>query len=143
MQKKSAIKTRKRLDRIDFAIIISVLASIVMLYFIFCPRAEAQLKPAIEDYVNAIFKAEGGKKATYLYGIRSIPYETEEQARRYCYNTVFNTLVKYRSDRCSAGESDIDCLARRYCPLNVKNDPKGLNKHWKSNVLFYLRKGQE
>lgn len=89
-------------------------------------------------WADAIFKAEGGYKATYLYGIRSIPYETEAQARRYCKNTVYNTLVKYRKTRCNDGESDIDCLARRYCPVGSDTD-NGTCKYWKNNVLSIMR----
>lgn len=123
--------------------LICVIFILIMFILMWVRDSHAQLKPAIDDYVNAIFKAEGGESATYLYGIRSIPYDTPENARKYCYNTVYNTLVKYRATRCKDGESDLDCLARRYCPLNVANDPKGLNKNWKSNVKYFLTKGQQ
>ena len=29
-------------------------------------------------------------------------------------------------------------LASKYAPLAVANDPKGLNKHWEKNVLWFL-----
>lgn len=92
----------------------------------------------LDKWADAIFIAEGKYKATYLYGIRSIPYETEEQARRYCKNTVYNTLVKYMEDRCEKGESDIDCLARRYCPVGSDTD-NGTCQYWKDNVLSHLK----
>ena len=46
-----------------------------------------------------------------------------------------------RAQRCKAGESDIDCLARRYAPVNAGNDPAGLNRHWIKNVLYFLNRG--
>ena len=106
--------------------------------FLFATTCQASID--LDRWANAIFKAEGGYKATYLYGIRSISYKDEAEARRICKNTVYNTLVKYRENRCRAGESDIDCMARRYCPINADNDPKGLNKTWKKNVLYYMDK---
>lgn len=104
------------------------------------PLAYAQLCPTLDQWADAIFQAEGRYKATYLYGIRSIKYKDEAEARRICKNTVYNTLVKYRAQRCEEGESDLDCLSRRYCPLNADNDSKGINKNWKKNVAYFLNK---
>lgn len=36
----------------------------------------------------------------------------------------------------------IDYLGRRYAPIGVSNDPKGLNRYWVGNVSTYLRGGQ-
>lgn len=99
-----------------------------------CPQIALGSTIDLDAYADAIFKAEGGYKATYLYGIRSIKYKDETEARQICKNTVFNTLVKYRSTRCKPGEADIDCLARRYCPINSDTD-NGTCKYWKDNVI--------
>ena len=114
-------------------------------YFIPAVIAYALLMAAVcsadidlDAYADAIRAAENNPN----YGILSIKCHSEAQCRQYCKNTVYNTLIKYRSTRCKTGEPDIDCLARRYAPLNAGNDPSGLNKHWKSNVLFYLKKGK-
>ena len=95
----------------------------------------------LDEWVDAIFEAEGGEKATYLYGIRSIPYDTPAQARQYCKNTVYNTLIKYRTIRCKDGESDIDCMARRYCPVGSDTD-NGTCRHWKKNVQWFLNESE-
>lgn len=106
--------------------------------FIFCllliSPAEAY---TTDQWADAIFKAEGGYSASYLYGIRSVPYKDEAEARQICKNTVYNTLVKYRNERCPES-GDIDCIANRYAPIGADNDPKGLNKNWKKNVLYFL-----
>ena len=115
-----------------------LLLLVIALLFIslLCGKARAE-EVDTTKWANAIFKAEGGYNATYLYGIRSIPYDTEGQARHYCQNTVYNTLVKFRSTRCVEGESDIDCLSRRYCPQDSDTD-NGTCKYWKKNVQYFL-----
>ncbi len=85
---------------------------------------------------DAIFKAEGGYKATYLYGIRSVKYSDEADARRICKNTIRNQ--RRRHDNHDCGLTFIECLSKRYCPIGAKNDPKGLNKYWLRNVAYYL-----
>jgi len=42
----------------------------------------------LDRWADAIFKAEGKYSATYLYGIRSIPYKDEAEARQICKNTA-------------------------------------------------------
>ncbi len=93
----------------------------------------------IEKLADSIFKAEGGYKAEYLYGIRSVSYKDEAEARQICINTINNTLYKYREARCKKEDTDLQCLGRRYCPLDVDNDPKGLNKHWQKNVAYFYK----
>lgn len=124
-------------EQIEAAWIFGIVFILAMILLFMCKPSEAGVDT--NKWADAIYKAEGGHNATYLYGIRSIPYDTEIQARRYCKNTVYNTLVKYRASRCREGEQDIDCLARRYCPIGASNDPKGLNKNWKRNVLAFMR----
>ena len=87
----------------------------------------------LDDWADAIRQAENNEN----YGIISIPCVKGEQCRKYCKNTVYNTLVKYREDRCKAGESDIDCLARRYCPIGSDTDD-GTCQYWKDNVKYFL-----
>ena len=87
---------------------------------------------------NAIFKAEGGYEASYLYGIRSISYKDEAEARRICLNTINNQKKRHRAHKC--GLSFLTCLRNRYAPLQVKNDPKGLNSNWLRNVKYFYNK---
>ncbi len=111
--------------------------NLILLALIIFTGSSQAAEVDLNKWADSIFIAEGGYKATYLYGIRSISYDTEEQARRYCKNTVYNTLVKYRKTRCEEGESDIDCLARRYCPVGSDTD-NGTCQYWKDNVLSNL-----
>lgn len=87
-------------------------------------------------YVDAIYKAEGGAKAQYLYGIRSIKYDTPEEARKICYNSVKNNYKRWEK---AGREGDfVEFMSRRYCPIGAKNDPKGVNKNWVKNVKYFL-----
>jgi hypothetical protein len=120
----------------DNAIILGLCMLMAALLLLLAVVAQAD-EIDLDKWANAIFKAEGGYGATYLYGIRSIPYDTEEEARRICKNTVYRTLVKYRATRCNEGESDINCMARRYCPINSDTD-NGTCQYWKRNVLALM-----
>ena len=91
-----------------------------------------------EQIVNAIFKAEGGYKATYLYGIRSISYQNEAEARRICFNTVRNNRKRFANQ--TIHKEYLNFLASRYCPVGAKNDPNNLNQHWIGNVRYFLEK---
>ena len=94
----------------------------------------------LDEWADAIYRAEGGHSATYLYGIRSVKYKDEAEARQICKNTIYNTLIKYRESRCKEGEDDLSCLSRRYAPINADNDPKGLNANWKKNVKYWIER---
>ena len=97
----------------------------------------------LDEWADSIYKAECGTgtkpTCTYLYGIRSVKYKDEAEARRICINTIRNTLIKYRATRCQEGQSDIDCLSNRYCPIGSDTD-NGTCKYWKKNVLSFLNK---
>lgn len=109
---------------------------LTLILLLVCTTASADID--LDRWADAIFKAEGGYNAQYLYGIRSVSYKDEKEAREICKRTVYNTLVKYRSTRCKPGDSDLECMARRYCPVGAKNDPRGLNRHWIKNVGWFL-----
>ncbi len=85
-----------------------------------------------EQVVNAIFFAEGGEKATYAYGIRSIPYKDKADARQICLNSVRNGRRRWLN----AGKpSDlIVYIGNRYCPPS--SHP--YNKYWVNNVKRFL-----
>lgn len=93
-----------------------------------------------EDFnkiVDAIYIAEGGPKAQYLYGIKSVKYSSPQEARRICFNTVRNTFQRWLN----AGHPGdfIEFLGKRYCPLNDPADTRGLNKNWVGNVKANIR----
>lgn len=92
-----------------------------------------------DQIADAIYKAEGGAKATYLYGIRSIPYQTEAEARRICLNTIKNNRRRFKEQ--NRYIDYLEFLSSRYAPLNAENDPNGLNVNWLRNVRYFLQKG--
>lgn len=91
------------------------------------------------EIVTAIYKAEGGEKATYLYGIRSVKYDTPDEARRICFNTVRNNRVRFSNQ--TEYKDYLEFLASRYCPINCDNDT-GTNKYWLKNVRYFLEKAK-
>ena len=95
-----------------------------------------------DQIVNAIYLAEGGDQATYLYGIRSVSYDTPAEARRICYNTVRNNRERYADYGNIKHRTFLEFLASRYCPVGADNDPRGLNKHWLKNVKYFLNKNK-
>jgi hypothetical protein len=90
-----------------------------------------------DQIANAIFQAEGGYKAKYLYGIVSIKYKDEADARRICLNTIRNNRIRFKNQ--DKYDDYIEFLGSRYCPINAENDPKGLNKNWVGNVKKILK----
>ena len=94
----------------------------------------------LDQWADAIYQAEGGASATYLYGIRSVKYKDKIEARAICIRTVERTLYSRRAQRCKVGESDISCLSRRYCPVGSDTD-NGSCAVWAGNVLYFLNKG--
>ena len=89
------------------------------------------------EIVNAIYKAEGSEGATFLYGIRSVKYDTPEEARRICFNTVRNNRKRYADYGYKEYKTYLEFLASRYCPIGCEND-RGENKYWLKNVLWFL-----
>jgi hypothetical protein len=93
-----------------------------------------------EQLADAIFRAEGGYRATYLYGIRSVRYKDEAEARQICLNTIRNNKRRFfQQDKYG---DFLEFLASRYAPLNAPNDPKGLNRNWLKNVRYFLSKNE-
>ena len=108
-----------------------------LLFFTNLARAEEY---SYDEICDAIFLAEGGYNAKYLYGIRSVKYESETEAREICVRTVKRT-VKTRFDvRCKGFVDPLECLANRYAPMSASNDPRGLNRYWLKNVRYFLKK---
>lgn len=93
-----------------------------------------------KQIVNAIFKAEGGYKAQYLYGIRSVKYKDEAEARQICFNTVKNNRKRYADYGYKKYKTYLEFLASRYCPVNCDND-RGTNRFWIRNVQYFLERG--
>jgi len=86
---------------------------------------------------DAIWHAEGGNKTNYPYGIRSMNCDTVAECRRVCLNTIKNNVGRYETDAKGA-KNYLEFLARRYSPIGARNDPESLNRHWLSNVKWFL-----
>src|SRR3990167_10020595 len=93
-----------------------------------------------EQIVNAIYIIEGGAKATYAYGIRSVKYSTIAEARKICFNTVRKNRKRYADYGYKQYPDYLEFLQSRYAPLKVKNDPKNLNNNWLKNLKYFLKK---
>ena len=95
--------------------------------------------PISEDYAarlaDAIFHAEGGKKAKVSYGILSVK---TKDPRGVCLHTIRKNWERWEAAG-SPGDF-IDYLGARYAP--VAGDRTGLNKNWPRNVRSLLRRSE-
>lgn len=109
---------------------------VAMLLVFFVSSPAFAYKP--EEIVKAIYHAEGGAKAQFKYGIRSI--KTNNPAK-ICLNTVKNQMKRHAKHKC--GKPFLVCLRDRYCPIKGKLSKAEirLNKNWLKNVNYYLVKG--
>lgn len=103
------------------------------------------VQPNIEGYsVNqwceAIYKAEGGTKTHHPYGILAIYRHTN--SKQACINTILHKYRDYRKLQGKTGKDGhfIDYLASKYCPVGCSNDVV-TNKYWVNNVLYWLKHG--
>lgn len=83
---------------------------------------------------NAIYKAEGGVKASKPYGILSVRCDSERECRRVCLNTIENNFTRWQIAG-SRGDF-LEFLASIYAPVEAHP----LNKNWLNNVRFFLAK---
>ena len=94
--------------------------------------------------VDAIWHTEGGQKAQYAYGIRSVQYRDIAEARKICHNTVRNNRRRYAQYGYKQYPDYLSFLASRYCPTTGKlsRAEKKLNGNWLRNVKYFLAKGE-
>lgn len=96
-----------------------------------------------EQIVNAIYKAEGGSKTKYPYGIRSVNCETTQACKAICFNTVKANRKRFARYGYRCFGRFIEFLASRYCPTTGRNltaNEKRLNGNWINNVEYFLAK---
>ena len=95
----------------------------------FLVSAKAQCAPNPALLANAIYKAEGGAKTKYPYGILTkYKHTTPRQA---CINTIRHALKDWN------GKGDfIVFLGSRYCPPNAHP----LNVNWVKNVRWFYER---
>jgi len=98
------------------------------------PAARAQAVSLDTDkMVQAIYRAEGGEKTRFPYGVMSVKCASKADAERVCRNTVVNNWNRW----IKAGQPGefVVYLAGKYCPVSA--DPVG-NRRWIANVSkFY------
>ncbi len=116
--------------------ILAVVAILVIILAVFWGTVARAQDYSDEQIVNAIYQAEGGTKAVYAYGIRSIPYSTIADARRICFNTVRNNRKRFAKQ--NKYTDFLDFLGSRYCPVSAH--PK--NRFWIKNVEYFLARGK-
>jgi hypothetical protein len=94
-----------------------------------------------QEIVNAIYKAEGGKKAKKPFGILSVECSGYDECRQICYNTVRNNRKRYADYGHKQYDTYLEFLSSRYAPVGASNDPSNLNKNWLKNVRYFLKTG--
>lgn len=96
----------------------------------------------IERLADAIYLAEGGAKTKHPYGILK-KYKTTTP-RQACINTIKSGLRRWNAQGKKGNANDfIEFLGKTYCPIGAKNDPKGLNKNWVKNVVYFYNRGNK
>ena len=80
---------------------------------------------------DAIYRAEGGTKTRFPYGVRSIKCDTKEECQQICLNSIKN--AKKRWLKAGKPEDFIVFMGRRYSPPNI-------NPHWVRLVKYFLTK---
>ena len=133
-----AVKPQKRQLARGFKAIVGILLGLMIASPAFADYTDTQI-------VNAIYKAEGGENAQYLYGIRSLKYENRsnkslsrnEWAKMICFNTVRNNRKRYADYGHNQYSTYLEFLASRYCPVGCDND-RGTNQYWLKNVRWFL-----
>ena len=125
-------------NKISNQILLTILYIIIIIIFFIGVLLVKSNKIAFStDYTNeqiadAIYRAEGGKKARVLYGILSIKTTNPKQV---CLNTIKNHRLRHKKHSCKL--DFIVCLGNRYCPPSV--DFIG-NRNWIRNVNKFLEK---
>lgn len=127
--------------RLSVKIILGILLLGWLLHFFISPKISNYIEE--NKLADAIYLAEGGKKAQYPYGITSIVCSSDKECRRICINTIRNNKVRYNNYGYLHYSTYLEFLASRYCPVGVENDKKDLNKNWLKNVKYFLEKGRK
>lgn len=90
--------------------------------------------------VDAIYRAEGGARSKYPFGILSVKCSGYEDCKRICTNTVRNNVRRWREWGHKSHPDYLEFLASRYAPVGAENDPLGLNQNWLRNVRYFIRR---
>ena len=97
------------------------------------------------EIVDAVYIIEGGARADFLYGIRSVRYRDSADARNICLRTIRNNRRRYADYGHRQYPDFLAFLASRYCPTTGKlsQAEKKLNGHWLPNLRRQLTKNRK
>jgi hypothetical protein len=111
-----------------------IILAVGLIFICWVGQAHAEEYSAMQ-ICDSIYRAEGGAKAKYLYGIRSVHYRDVSHAQQICLRTVRHA----RRDWLKAGRKGdfLLFLSKRYCPIGCDND-RGSNRFWLKNVRYFL-----
>ena len=111
---------------------------ILVLFLCFISLAHAAEEYSNERIVNAIYLAEGGKKAISPFGILSVKCEGYDACRLICLNTIRNNRKRYADYGYKQYDTFLEFLWHRYAPPEAHP----LNKNWLRNVRYFLEKNK-
>lgn len=117
--------------RLKFLLLIVALI-IVLLFSIFCKKSHSEVIYSTVEVCDAIYRAEGGANAQYLYGIKSVKYASVTEAQEICMRTVRHARRDF--NLLKTNEDFIEFLGRRYCPIGYGKN----NKYWVKNVKWFI-----
>ncbi len=128
------IKSAERIIGISLIGFILVLALIL---FSGCAQASESIDGySIDQWANAIYKAEGGAKTAHPYGI--LAHYSHTTPRSACKNTIRHKYSLWLSE--GRHGTFLAYLGGKYCPVGATNDPNNLNINWTRNVFYWLRR---
>lgn len=122
-----------------------IVLSAILILIALCLPANAEQEWTNTEIINAIYHAEGGEKAQFPYGIRSVSCESKSACRKVCENTIRNNRIRYAKTKPGQYPDFISFLGSRYCPTRGRTltpSERRLNGNWKKNVLFFLNKAR-
>lgn len=87
----------------------------------------------------AIYHAEGGDKAKYPFGIRSVHCDSFSDCKNICEKTIRNNRYRFAQDGHKRYRSYLEYLADRYCPSHGRKNAQAEHDAWLKNVKFFLQ----
>ena len=136
---REAYQTKQRADFVKIALLIATGIILVVVLHTMGYADTIVVKQdniagySVNQWCNAIYKAEGGQKTRHPYGI--LAHYKHTTPRQACINTIKS---KYKAYKLSGLKTPF--LASKYCPVGCSND-RGTNQYWIKNVSFYLKQG--
>ena len=119
--------------------------SLLIIWLLLCCGYGYTLDWTDAEIASAIYIIEGGAKAAYLYGIRSVRYRDAAEARAICLRSIRNNRKRYADYGHLKYPDFLAFLQSRYCPTKGKlsQAEKKLNGHWLPNLRRQLAKNRK